>query len=239
MSDVEISYKGNTITSLNDSGTKVLTTAGKYCEGDITVGYTKPAGGDPYDIMLKYSNNTLEFFKTNEIMTSGPNFNSKSNLKYFSAKNLTGGTPNGMFYGCRAVVYVNFGLVSNFHYLTMNNGPTRGMVIVINSSSVPTTSSAVSGFNTNSLIFVRDSLVQTFKNDTNWTAVANQIFGYGDEIIRIPYDPTGSYSIGNWVIYNNKFYCYCYEGLTTITGHAPTGTTEDNEYWEYINDLGA
>ena len=235
MSDVTINYKGNTIAEINTTGNKKLTTKKKYCEDDITVSYTKPSGGDPYDIMNKYCNNTLEYFKTNEVLATMPNFNSKSNLKYFSAKNLAS-TGNGMVYGCRAIVYMNFGKVTNFHYLTMNNGPTRGMVIIINSDSVPSTSSAVSGFNQNSLIFVKDSLVQTFKNDTNWTAVANQIFGYSD--LQIPYDPTASYSIGNWVIYNNKFYAYCYAELTSITGHAPTGTTEDNEYWEYINELG-
>ena len=45
MSDLTIKYKDNPITELSESGTKTLKTAGKYCEGDITVEYSKPAGG--------------------------------------------------------------------------------------------------------------------------------------------------------------------------------------------------
>ena len=40
--DVTISYNGNTIASLSDSGTEVLETSGKLCGDDITIDYTKP-----------------------------------------------------------------------------------------------------------------------------------------------------------------------------------------------------
>ncbi len=40
--DVTISYNGNTIASLSDSGMEVLETNGKLCEDDITIDYTKP-----------------------------------------------------------------------------------------------------------------------------------------------------------------------------------------------------
>ena len=43
MADVEIKYKGASITALDASGTKTLKTAGKYCEDDIAVSYTKSA----------------------------------------------------------------------------------------------------------------------------------------------------------------------------------------------------
>ena len=43
MADVEIKYKGALIAALDASGTKTLKTAGKYCESDITVSYTKSA----------------------------------------------------------------------------------------------------------------------------------------------------------------------------------------------------
>ena len=45
MAEVEISYNGSTIATMNASGTKTLETGGKYCEGDITVAYTKPSSG--------------------------------------------------------------------------------------------------------------------------------------------------------------------------------------------------
>lgn len=43
MSDVTIKYKGQSIATMDASGTKTLGTHGKYCEGDIAVEYTKPA----------------------------------------------------------------------------------------------------------------------------------------------------------------------------------------------------
>ena len=44
MADLTIKYKGNPIAELSESGTKTLKTAGKYCEDDISVEYSKPAG---------------------------------------------------------------------------------------------------------------------------------------------------------------------------------------------------
>ncbi len=45
MADITITYKGATIAEVSASGTKVLNTSGQYCEGDITVNYVKPSGG--------------------------------------------------------------------------------------------------------------------------------------------------------------------------------------------------
>lgn len=45
MSDIAISYKGSSIATMDDSGTKILRTSGKYCEDDIEIVYTKPSGG--------------------------------------------------------------------------------------------------------------------------------------------------------------------------------------------------
>ena len=46
MSEVNISYKGNSIATMDASGTKTLQTSGKYCEDNIQVVYTRPSGGD-------------------------------------------------------------------------------------------------------------------------------------------------------------------------------------------------
>lgn len=45
MTDITISYKGNTIAEVSASGTTTLETAGKYCEDDISLAYVKPSGG--------------------------------------------------------------------------------------------------------------------------------------------------------------------------------------------------
>ena len=44
MADVTFNYKGNTIGEISASGTHTLDTQGQYCEDDIEVVYTKPAG---------------------------------------------------------------------------------------------------------------------------------------------------------------------------------------------------
>lgn len=43
MAEVEISYKGSNIATMNASGTKTLLTEAKYMEDDVTVTYTRPA----------------------------------------------------------------------------------------------------------------------------------------------------------------------------------------------------
>lgn len=45
MADVEISYNGDTIVSMSDSGTEYLDTKGKFVTDYITVNYTKSGGG--------------------------------------------------------------------------------------------------------------------------------------------------------------------------------------------------
>lgn len=45
MADVEISYNGDTIVSMSDSGTEYLDTKGKFMTDNITVNYTKSGGG--------------------------------------------------------------------------------------------------------------------------------------------------------------------------------------------------
>ena len=45
MADLTIKFKGQPIVEMTETGTKTLKTAGKYCEDDISVEYSKPAGG--------------------------------------------------------------------------------------------------------------------------------------------------------------------------------------------------
>lgn len=50
MSEVAINYKGDSIATMDASGTKTLLTEGKYCEDDIEVVYTRPSGGSSVQI---------------------------------------------------------------------------------------------------------------------------------------------------------------------------------------------
>ena len=60
MADVEISYKGATLASMNASGTKTLETGGKYCEGDVEIRYTKPAVTPPAGTIAITANGTQD-----------------------------------------------------------------------------------------------------------------------------------------------------------------------------------
>lgn len=52
MADVTLTYKGNTIAELYDSGTKTIQTAGKYCEADIGLTYLRPSGSDGGGVII-------------------------------------------------------------------------------------------------------------------------------------------------------------------------------------------
>ena len=56
---VTVSYKGETIASMNTGGTKTLKTAGKYCEGNITLGYV-PDGITPSGSVSITANGTYD-----------------------------------------------------------------------------------------------------------------------------------------------------------------------------------
>lgn len=43
MADITVTYNGQQIASLSDSGTTTLTTAGKYCDGNVLIEYVKPS----------------------------------------------------------------------------------------------------------------------------------------------------------------------------------------------------
>ena len=45
MSDISVTYKNETILTMDASGSKPLLTQGKYCEDDISISYVKPSGG--------------------------------------------------------------------------------------------------------------------------------------------------------------------------------------------------
>lgn len=59
MSDITVTFKNETILTMDASGSKDLLTRGKYCEDDIAISYVKPSGGssglDPFPIPSGYS----------------------------------------------------------------------------------------------------------------------------------------------------------------------------------------
>ena len=70
MADVTIIYKGETIATMNASGTKTLQTQGKYCEDDIDVEYVKPGGGGNQQAEADLISGALTGSYTNPLVTS-------------------------------------------------------------------------------------------------------------------------------------------------------------------------
>lgn len=59
MADITISYKGNTIAEVSESGTTTLGTSGKYCEDDISIAYVQPNPSSATDITITYGESTI------------------------------------------------------------------------------------------------------------------------------------------------------------------------------------
>lgn len=69
MSEVDINYKNAKIAGMDASGTKTLSTEGKYCEDDIKVVYTKPSGSVTAPSSISGTGATLSADTTNNLLT--------------------------------------------------------------------------------------------------------------------------------------------------------------------------
>ena len=86
--DLVVTYAGNEIATLSDSGTKTLKTQGKYCTDDITINYTKSGGGgDGY---------TIDDIAERNMMSGSIYGNSASFISDYA------------FYGCLGLTTANF-----------------------------------------------------------------------------------------------------------------------------------
>lgn len=85
MADVEIAYKGSTIATMDDSGTKTLLTNSTWCEDDITIQYTKSGGGGGSTTVSVYN------FTGNIYYVDSAD----GTLKYVNTGVWTGSVPNG------------------------------------------------------------------------------------------------------------------------------------------------
>lgn len=67
MSDITVTFKNQTILTMDASGNKPLLTEGKYCEDDITIAYVKPSGGG--GSLEDYLANTLTTYTNGSVVT--------------------------------------------------------------------------------------------------------------------------------------------------------------------------
>ena len=299
MAGVTISYKGEPIAAIQGAqGTKTLKTAGKYCEGDITVDYvpegSTPTGtiniisngtynvtdkatavvavptnlipktitengvynassdnADGYDVvtvdvpqdpneqLVKLLQGTATFIKISVPSVVGMNIfpAGNRNCAYFSVKHR-----NGDYYVAHS--FANFGqnVYQRKTFVNLDNvkDMSTGLfwnaavyTLVLTTTSVNRLAGRLQAENFH-YIYVRDSLVEGYKSASNWAAYGDKLKGYSEAPI---YDNATTYEIGDVCQYNNKFYAYAKEDLTSSTGNPPTGTTTDNDYWEYIAEI--
>ena len=94
-SDVSISYNGDEIATMSDSGTKTLETAGKYLVDNITVSYTKSGGGGGDEQLFIFCNSTA-------YLNAGATINNNSlsaKAVYYGAALVSGATVTFYTYG--------------------------------------------------------------------------------------------------------------------------------------------
>lgn len=232
--------------------TKNITANGTYnASSDNADGYSSVTVAvpsvDPYTKFNEMIEQKLYYFKTNAsgrvpYFASNNNQGDQNPLTFFSMRNSKYWLYAGVF-RTPTLVYALFGEMKCYG----NNifiGCTGLKTIIIRQKSVALLCS--NGFSNTKIaagqgyVYVPDldenntDLPSQYKVATNWAVYANQIKGYSE---APAYSASTTYSIGDVCKYNGKFYGYCKEDLTSSTGNPPSGTTEDNEYWEYVDDI--
>lgn len=206
-------------------------------------GYGQGGQDDSYKKANEIISGSLTYFKSTSLTSIvDRHFFGQTGLAFTSIPNFNG-TLNGYnFYTTDKLKYLNIGKPTQINSMAIQARWLTTLIIQTKSvcaiQSIIENNSAIGlGITT---IYVPDldsngnALPAQYKVTTNWINHANQIKGYSEAPI---YSNSTEYSIGDVCQYNNKFYGYCKEDLQSATGKAPSGTTEDNEYWEYIAEV--
>ena len=261
---IKVSYGTDVLINETDSCTKIMKTANRCLEDDVTVEYegttlitkniiangnysatsdnadgyssvTVNVPSDPYEKFNQFLEGILTYFKSNasrSVWATGATLYQLS-LKYFSMKYLqhwqTGGRP---FTDATYLRYVLFGSSNNIGTYDFRN--VGNCTIIMTSATQITLQSNQAFSNATNTFYVPDDLKSTYQAASNWVTYANNFKGFSE---APSYDATTAYNIGDVCKYNDKFYGYCKSDLTSSTGNAPTGTTDDNTYWEYVADI--
>lgn len=195
-------------------------------------------GGDPDESLSAFLGNTITYVKIPSAV-SGTSFATRSrDCLYFSLKNWNADMYiDEPFKGLaqnskepRRKNFVCIGKVKDTKARTFYDA--KVSVLVILSTSVPRlTGDLMMEFNES--IYVRDSLVESFKTASNWSRYSTYK-GLSEAPV---YDSSTTYGIGDVCKLDGHFYSYSKRDLTSASGQAPSGTTSDNEYWEYLAEV--
>lgn len=247
--DVTIDYTGGTAPtliskSINENGT--YNASSDNADGYSSVTVNVPS--DPYEKANEIMAGTIQYFKSKTAGSNIPFGGSASNTSYFQVSNLRYySVPN-----CTMQAYQDYklrnlgGALSDFDIFCCIGKPNAiqsyfmqygrlGTMVIKTTTQVPSLNREISlATGSHPIFYVPDSMKTSYKEATNWSNYADDIFGYSD---APTYDAAATYKISSVCTYNGHFYAYCKEDFTTSTGNAPSGTADDNIYWDYIDDI--
>lgn len=232
---------------------KTITGNGVYnASSDNADGYdvvTVDVPQDPYEVFDAFASGTIQFLKSNAFLgtdrTAFP-ISRKSNNESFAWRNIqfiSFKNSGDVYFNIRDLLslrylkYIRLGIKVMEGYILCNAPNLKSLVITSTSVAVNQNSSNLANSGISSgigFVWVYDSLVSGYQSATNWSVYASQIKGFSEAPI---FDNSVTYSIGDVCQYNGRFYGYCKKNLTSSTGNPPTGTTADNDYWEYVADI--
>lgn len=204
---------------------------------------------DPNETLTDLLGNRIQYFKSNKICLIPVGYYAGDtayyrNLVFFSTRRAgesssTTYLQGGTFRNAEFAKYINVGHIAQIQQGNTFSGCIRlKCLIFLNSNIVLLPNANAFTYSAISMgtgyIWVFDSLKSDYQNSTNWSVYVSQIKGFSEAPV---YSDSVTYEIGDVCQYNSRFYGYCKSDLTSSTGNPPTGTTEDNEYWEYCADI--
>lgn len=138
MSDITVTFKNETILTMDASGSKPLLTRGKYCEDDISISYVKPSGGA--DTLGALLDNTLTSFSHSGNVTLTSNlFQNKTGLRSVSLPDVTA-LPASCFDGCINIESFDFSSLATLGPAGMENFGSESSLNVIHLPNLVTVS---------------------------------------------------------------------------------------------------
>ena len=133
MADITLTYMGNTIATIDASGTTTLGTSGKYCEDNITLQYVRPGGGTPTNMIANW-----DFHDGTNGWSS---INTQASISVSGGKLiLTHNTTSNRNYGIYCDVTVQAGHIYLIEYkltksMVDTDGDARGIIIGFGTTS--------------------------------------------------------------------------------------------------------
>lgn len=203
MSDITISYKGNSIATMDASGTKTLLTEGKYCEDDIEVAYVKPSGGGiSVDDIATNSEPSGAIVLSNTVTAIGTNafraksaitsmqgagvttiasecFRDCSHLTDVRFPNCTSQAPSYAFTNCSRLATADIGKCSQINNNSFSGCTALRTLILRRTSVCPIggwSNSYLRGIYDNptaSTIYVPNDLISSYQTASNWVKAYN------------------------------------------------------------------